>query len=330
MRPKPATKRASRGVILQKEKSASVEIDRLLGEALQPGVSSDSSLELRRVAAHRHSHQRERIGPAVVGLRDRQRDARVLHHVLRVPGEAADVDVERPRNRAPAGTASSTPSARRRAAWRGARCARLRSKRLQQRGGLGVHAIDCSILAPPRCDTSSSSACAIRAPSAATTSSASIPRISMIGIALGVCGADRGAVGDERLPEGGAHAHPRRRLARADPRRRTTASRTGRAWRKIAAQHPRVVATAPFVQAQGMLSQRPGGARRGGARHPARRGGQGRRHRRSTCAPARSTRCKRRRVRHGARRRPRARARRAARRQDRADRAAGHGHARRA
>src|SRR5258708_6591206 len=66
MRPKPATKRASRGAMRQKEKSASSKFIACSGNRA-----------------------------AVVGLGDRQSDARVLLHVLGVPGEAADMHVER-------------------------------------------------------------------------------------------------------------------------------------------------------------------------------------------------------------------------------------------
>ncbi len=137
--------------------------------------------------------------------------------------------------------------------------------------------------------TNSSSACATRAPSAATISSPSSPRISMAGHRAGRGGADRGAVGDERLPEGAARAHPRRRLARADQRRRTTARRLAGAWPSSPRSDPRVVAAAPYVNAQGMLSFDGSGARQRRARHPARARGQGRRHRQPHDAPARST-----------------------------------------
>ena len=141
---------------------------------------------------------------------------------------------------------------------------------LAQRGAVSASTAAIVVFSPAPCDTSSSSACATRAPSAATASSASSPLISMVGIALGVCGADRGAVGDERLPEGGAHAHPRRRLARADHRPTTTASTDWQAVAKIAAQHPRVRRRRAVRAGAGDARRRPGGARRAGARHPAR------------------------------------------------------------
>ena len=97
MRPKPATKRASRGAMRQKEKSASSKLIACSGNvashaAFRSGWSPGSCAASPRIG---DPHQGERIGPAVVGLRDGQRDARVLRHVLRMPGEAADVDVER-------------------------------------------------------------------------------------------------------------------------------------------------------------------------------------------------------------------------------------------
>ena len=92
---------------------------------------------------------------------------------------------------------------------------------------------------------------------------------------------------------------------------------------KIAAQHPRVVATAPFVQAQAMLSN--GQSMRGAVVRGILPGEEEKvadlaQHMRAGSLDA----LRAGRVRRGAGRRPRARARRAARRQDRADRAAGH------
>src|SRR5437660_11962470 len=77
-----------------------LEVDRLLGKALEP--SRFQRGEIGRVvryrggvATDRYAHQRERIGAAVVGLGDRERNALLMLHVLRVPGKPADVHIER-------------------------------------------------------------------------------------------------------------------------------------------------------------------------------------------------------------------------------------------
>ena len=174
MRPKPATKRASRGVMRQNEKSASLKLIACSGKRASQ-ASFGPSVNLHRFPADRHAHQRERIGAAVVGLGDRERDARVLRHVLRVPGEPADVHVERGEIRAPAGTASSTPSARRRAACRGGRRVRCGSGSCRSRR---VSASIAAIVVVPALHALRAhwSACATRARGAATASSASTPR----------------------------------------------------------------------------------------------------------------------------------------------------------
>jgi 4-carboxymuconolactone decarboxylase len=72
------------------------EVDRLLGEAGQPLLLQPAAFirNLNGLAAYREAHQRERVRAAVVSFREGQRDARILQHVLRVPREAADVDME--------------------------------------------------------------------------------------------------------------------------------------------------------------------------------------------------------------------------------------------
>src|SRR5438046_1416795 len=91
-------------------------------------------------------------------------------------------------------------------------------------------------------------------------------------------GADRGAFGDERLPEGGPHPHPRRRLARADQQHRQPAARLalGRRARRAA---PARASHRAFRAGAGDARGGTGGARRRGARHPARGRGEGCRHR---------------------------------------------------
>ena len=92
-------------------------------------------------------------------------------------------------------------------------------------------------------------------------------------------GADRRAVGDERLPEGTA-----RRASSASPRTSQIigingeAEPTGRRLRRRRAQHPEVRAAAPYVAGAGhALASTSDVQGRDGARHPAGPGGHGRR-----------------------------------------------------
>jgi lipoprotein-releasing system permease protein len=75
-----------------------------------------------------------------------------------------------------------------------------------------------------------------------------ISLISMLGIGLGRCRADRRAVGDERLSEGVAHAHPRRGLAYPDHRHQWRAGQL--------AGRCRAGAEAPEVRARRLSSSR--------------------------------------------------------------------------
>ncbi len=234
MRPKPATKRASRGAILQKEKSASSKLIACSGNlaATVAFKCGSSPGKLGGVAADRDAHQRERIGAAVVGFGDRKRDARVLHHVLRVPGEAADMHVEGAESLRRRGTASSKPSARRRAAWRGARCARCAAA--CQAAAVSASMQSIVVFSPRSCVTSSWSACATHAPSAATASSASSPLISMVGIALGVAALIVVLSVMNGFQKEVRDAHPRRRFARRSSPGRAARSPTGRRSRRSA------------------------------------------------------------------------------------------------
>src|SRR5258706_9063942 len=76
-----------------------LEVDGLLGETGKPRVLQVFRFripvwDLRCISPDRYPHQSIRIGTSVVGFGDRERDMRLLRHVLRVPGEAADVDME--------------------------------------------------------------------------------------------------------------------------------------------------------------------------------------------------------------------------------------------
>src|SRR5260221_10501051 len=70
-----------------------LEVDRLLGKAGEPRFLRPSG-ELCRLAPDADAHQREWISPAVVTLADREGDARIALHVLRMPGKPAHMDVE--------------------------------------------------------------------------------------------------------------------------------------------------------------------------------------------------------------------------------------------
>ena len=57
-------------------------------------VEEEKVADLGSFATDRHAHEREGVLALIVGLGDRKRDARIVLHVLRVPGEPADVHVE--------------------------------------------------------------------------------------------------------------------------------------------------------------------------------------------------------------------------------------------
>src|SRR5712692_8826989 len=69
---------------LPERKVGELEVDGLLGKARQPQALQLLLIrwQLRGFAADRYAHQREWIGTRVVGLGDRQRDARVLQHEI--------------------------------------------------------------------------------------------------------------------------------------------------------------------------------------------------------------------------------------------------------